>query len=226
MNSYKDIRLYCKEREVTLVAVSKFQSIEKIKAIYDQGHRTFGENRVQEILLKKEQLPGDIQWHLIGHLQTNKVRQIIPHVDLIHSVDSLRLLKEIQKEAKKINRTTAVLLQIHIAQEETKYGLRSREAMDIAEYYSQSPQLFSHIRFCGLMGMASLVENEKQIRKEFSELRNLFHLLKDSYFLGNTDFREISMGMSGDYKIAIEEGSTLIRVGSLIFGNRPATNLS
>lgn len=202
----------------TLVAVSKTKPAEAIQKLYDQGQRIFGENKVQEVTWKQEELPKDIQWHLIGHLQTNKVKYIAPFVSMIHSVDSLRLLKEINKQAKKNDRVIEVLLQFHIAEEDTKFGLNLEEAIDIlnSDFYKDA----QNIKVVGVMGMATFSPDPIQVRKEFKSLKNIFDKLKEGFFEGEDDFKEISMGMSGDYKIAVEEGSTMVRVGSLLFGRR------
>ncbi|MBI3503067.1 MAG: YggS family pyridoxal phosphate-dependent enzyme [Bacteroidetes bacterium] len=199
---------------VKLVAVTKTLPAEKILEAYNAGHKIFGENRVQELTPKYYDLPKDIEWHLIGHLQTNKVKYITPFVSMIHSVDSIKLLCEINKCAEKINRVIDCLLQIHIAQEETKFGLSFEEAEEILN--SKEFSEMKNIRIAGLMGMATLTENENQIRKEFQSLKLFFDKLKTR----NSKLETLSMGMSSDYKIAIEEGSNLIRVGSLIFGER------
>jgi pyridoxal phosphate enzyme (YggS family) len=200
---------------VTLIVVSKTKSVDQIFELYNENQRHFGENKVQELCEKQVQLPKDIHWHLIGHLQTNKVKFIAPFVHLVHSVDSLKLLKEINKEAKKNKRIIDCLLQIYIAKEETKFGLSPEEAVDLLQ-----DDLFSsllNIRIVGIMGMASNVNDESQIRTEFKNLKNTFIKLKNKFFEFKSEFKEISMGMSGDYLLAIEEGSTLVRVGSLIF---------
>ena len=203
---------------VTLVAVSKTKPVEDIQQAYNAGQCIFGENKVQEMTSKYEVLPKDIQWHLIGHLQTNKVKYIAPYVSLIHSIDSEKLLREVNKEAKKNNRIISCLLQFHIAEEETKFGFSFDEAKELIE--SDAFLNFQNIQIVGIMGMASFTENEQQIRNEFQTLHDYFQVLKSHYFKFNPDFKEISMGMSGDYKIAIEHGSTMIRVGSTIFGHR------
>jgi pyridoxal phosphate enzyme (YggS family) len=203
---------------VTLVAVSKTKPVEDVQQAYNAGQRIFGENKVQEMTSKYEVLPKDIQWHLIGHLQTNKVKYIAPYVSLIHSIDSEKLLREVNKEAKKNNRIISCLLQFHIAEEETKFGFSFDEAKELIE--SEAFLNFQNIQIVGIMGMASFTENEQQIRNEFQTLHDYFQVLKSHYFKFNPDFKEISMGMSGDYKIAIEHGSTMIRVGSTIFGHR------
>lgn len=202
--------------KVILVAVSKTKPAEDIKALYDLGQRDFGENYVQELEEKQRQLPDDIHWHFIGHLQGNKVKQIASFVHLIHGVDSLKLLKEISKQAEKNNRVIDCLLQIHIANEETKFGLDELELEDILENNSGELNRLKNIRVVGLMGMASFTDDMEKVRKEFQYLRSLF----DKLTIHGSRFNTLSMGMSSDYKIAIEEGSTLVRIGSLIFGDR------
>jgi PLP dependent protein len=203
---------------VKLIAVSKNKPVSAIKEAYDAGHRVFGENRVQELVEKQEQLPGDIEWHLIGHLQTNKVKYIAPFVSMIHSVDSLKLLEEINKQAEKNNRVIDCLLEIHIADEETKFGLDFDEAIGLLR--SDEYTALKNIRIAGVMGIATFTDNPKQVQQEFYELRTFFNGLKDSFFRNDEAFKEISMGMSGDYKLAIEQGSTMVRIGSTIFGER------
>ena len=204
----------------TLIAVSKTKQASAIETLYAWGQRDFVENKVQEMCSKHEELPKDIRWHQIGHLQTNKVKYIIPFVALIHSVDSFKLLLEIEKQAAKINRKVSVLLQMHIAQEETKFGLDRKELIEILEYHTNNPNLLKHIHINGLMGMSSLTDNEEQVRNEFKQLKDLFTFCKNSYFLNQPQFNILSMGMSGDFPIAIEEGSTMVRIGSLLFGER------
>jgi pyridoxal phosphate enzyme (YggS family) len=203
---------------VTLVAVSKTKPVEALMEVYGAGQRVFGENKVQEMCDKYDVMPKDIQWHLIGHLQTNKVKYIAPFVALIHSVDSFKLLEEINKQALKTNRVIDCLLQFHIAQEETKFGLSENEAHDIIT--SNEFKLLKNIRIVGVMGMASFTEDNETVRNEFQSLRKIFTNLKNNFFLQDDCFKEISMGMSGDYLLAIEEGSTIVRVGSSIFGTR------
>lgn len=203
---------------VCLIAVSKTKPASAIQEAYDAGQRDFGENKVQELVEKHAQLPKDIRWHLIGHLQTNKVKYAAEFVYLIHAVDSLKLLIEIDKQAKKYARVQKVLLQFFIAQEETKFGLNLTEALDLLE--SATYKELQNIEICGVMGMASFTNNEQQIHKEFEQLRQIYHTLKQQYFAEQDSFSEISMGMSGDYPIAIKTGSTMIRVGSSIFGGR------
>jgi pyridoxal phosphate enzyme (YggS family) len=203
---------------VTLVAVSKNHPVDAIREAYQAGQRIFGENKVQEILNKRPLLPDDIQWHLIGHLQTNKVKQIAPFISMIQSVDSLKLLKEISEQAIKNNRVIDCLLQVFIATEETKFGFSQPELSDLLKYLNQNPMIGVKIR--GLMGMASFTDNQDQIRQEFHGLKSLFDELKEQFFVDQPGFNELSIGMSGDYEIAIEEGSTIIRVGTKIFGTR------
>jgi PLP dependent protein len=202
---------------VILVAVSKTKPIEEIKELYDLGQRDFGENYVQELSDKYQALPKDIQWHFIGHLQTNKVKYIAPFVYLIHGVDSFKLLKEINKQGEKNQRIISCLLQVHIAQEETKFGLNEDELDDI--FGSAELKELQNIKIIGLMGMASFTENEETIRNEFRYLKTLFNSY-NRLSTGNCQLTTLSMGMSADYQIAVEEGSTMVRIGSLIFGER------
>jgi len=203
---------------VKLVAVSKTKPVEELLIAYTAGQRLFGENKVQEMIAKQPLMPADVQWHFIGHLQTNKIKYIVPFVAMIESVDSLKLLNEINKCATNRNRVIDCLLQFHISDEETKFGLNTDEAHQLLT--SESYLKMSNIRVCGVMGMASFTENTQQIRHEFRTLKSIFDQIKDTYFKDENYFCEISMGMSGDYQIAIEEGSTMIRVGSSIFGER------
>ncbi|WP_321298516.1 YggS family pyridoxal phosphate-dependent enzyme [Marinifilum fragile] len=207
---------------VTLVAVSKTKPNEAIMEAYDGGYRIFGENKPQELTRKFEELPKDIVWHMIGHLQTNKVKYIAPFVSLIHAVDSLKLLKEINKQALKNNRVIDCLMQFHIADEDTKFGLDLNDAERIIN--SEEYQNMQNVRIVGVMGMATYTDDEKQIRSEFGNLKSIYSELKSKFFPDEESFKEISMGMSGDYKLAIEEGSTMIRVGSTIFGARDYSN--
>ncbi len=204
--------------EVRLVAVSKTMPVSEIFNAYRAGQRCFGENRVQEMITKKENLPEDIEWHLIGHLQTNKVRQIVSFVNMIQSVDSFRLLSVINNEAVKVTRIVDCLFQIHIAEEETKFGFSLRELEGVVG--SQEFMSLKNVRICGVMGMATFTNDEDQIRKEFRYLADCFKSMKNRFFSEVPHFREISMGMSGDYKIALQEGSTMVRIGSHIFGER------
>jgi pyridoxal phosphate enzyme (YggS family) len=203
---------------VKLVAVSKFQDADAVLEAYNAGQRVFGENIVQELVEKQAILPKDIQWHLIGHLQTNKVKYIAPFISVIESVDSLKLLQEINKQALKNNRVIDCLLQVYIADEETKFGLGFDEVIELLR--SDELQELKNVRLTGLMGIASNTDVEKQIRDEFEELKVLFDGIKLSYFRKDDAFKEVSMGMSSDYKIAVEEGSTMVRIGSSIFGKR------
>ena len=203
---------------VLLIAVSKTKPNEDLLEAYDAGQRHFGENKVQELCEKWNSLPKDIHWHIIGHLQTNKVKYIAEFIHLIHAVDSLKLLQEIDKQAKKHERIIPCLLQFHIAKEESKFGLSISEAEDLLQ--TSVYATLTNIRIAGVMGMASFVDDERQITNEFNELAQIYTTLKNNYFKGVDSFREISMGMSGDYPIAIKAGSTMIRVGSTIFGGR------
>jgi pyridoxal phosphate enzyme (YggS family) len=204
--------------QVQLIAVSKTYPPARIQELYDLGQRAFGENRVQEMLDKYEALPKDIEWHLIGHLQTNKVRFITPFVRMIHSVDSLRLLQEIDAQAAKNDRVIDCLLQFHVAQEETKFGLNASEASEILE--SEAFKNMRHVRICGIMGMASFTDHQETVQREFKKLKSIFTDLKQQFFADQPAFKEISMGMSGDWELAVSEGSTMVRIGSLIFGSR------
>ena len=207
---YKQIHEELRLSKITLVAVSKTKPIEDILELYNLGHRDFGENYVQELSEKAKQFPNDIRWHFIGHLQTNKVRSIVPFIYLIHGVDSLKLLKEIDKQAEKSKRVIDCLLQVHIAQEETKFGFDETELLNL------ELKQFLNVRIKGLMGMASLIDDINKIRIEFKSLKTLFEKLK----VQNPELSILSMGMSADYKIAIGEGSNMVRIGSLLFGER------
>ncbi len=203
---------------VTLIAISKTHPKEYIEEAYATGQRDFGENKVQELTAKAEALPKDILWHMIGHLQTNKVKYIAPFVHCIHSIDSLKLLEVVDKEARKCSRTINCLLQVHVAQEETKFGMTPEELNELLA--CEELKNLKNVRICGVMGMATNTDDEEQIRSEFRTIHNLFREMKAKYFATDDAFAQISMGMSGDYPIAIEEGATLIRVGSSIFGHR------
>jgi pyridoxal phosphate enzyme (YggS family) len=211
---YKKIAAELTEKKVTLIAVSKTKPVEDILELYSLGQRDFGENYVQELVEKYEQLPKDIRWHFIGHLQSNKVKQIAPFISLIHSVDSEKLLKEINKEAKKNNRVIDCLLQVYIAKEETKFGLNDEELKELITRISDTnpTNSFQHINIKGLMGMASFTDDKEEVRKEFQHLKSLF----EKY----SQLQILSMGMSADYEMAIEEGSNMVRIGSLLFGKR------
>ncbi|MFK7757206.1 MAG: YggS family pyridoxal phosphate-dependent enzyme [Flavobacteriales bacterium] len=202
---------------VTLVAVSKTKPLALLQEAYGAGQRHFGENRVQEVQEKAPALPADIKWHFIGHLQSKKVKHIIQHTHLIHSIDSNKLLEEVNKRAFQANKTQDVLLQMHIAQEETKYGLDQKELHELIEIALNE---LKNIRILGLMGMATFTEDKAQVRAEFQRLKLLFDEAKAAYFKDLSYFTQLSMGMSGDYDIAIEEGSTMVRIGSSIFGSR------
>jgi pyridoxal phosphate enzyme (YggS family) len=204
--------------KVTLVAVSKTKPVSLIKEAYDAGQRIFGENRALELRDKHEELPEDIEWHMIGHLQSNKVKNIAPFVNMIHGVESSNLLVEIDRRAKQHNRTIKCLLQFHIASESTKFGLDLNEAREILK--SQAFAELKNVDISGVMGMATFTDDHDQIRAEFRQLKVIFETLKEEFFRNDPAFSEISMGMSGDYVIAIEEGSTMVRVGSSIFGAR------
>ncbi len=217
--AYQQIAVELQANGVTLVAVSKTKPASDILELYSLGQRDFGENYVQELVDKAAQLPKDIRWHFIGHLQSNKVKYIAPFVHLIHGVDSLKLLKEINKQAAKHNRIIDVLLQVHIAQEETKFGFDAYELQELLQTHSAELQELSGVRVCGLMGMASFSDNTELVRSEFHQLRSLFEQHR-SRTADNIQLTILSMGMSGDYKMAIEEGSTLVRIGSLLFGSR------
>ncbi len=212
----KELKIHIPQH-VKLVAVSKTKTVEKIREAMQAGQYMFGENKVQELIEKQNDI-HDAQWHFIGHLQTNKVKYIVPFVQMIHSVDSFRLLEEINTQAKKCNRLLNCLLQIHIAREETKFGMTEEEAIHLLE--TPSLKELHHIRICGLMGIATYTNNENTVRGEFRGLADFFDRIRKTYFSGDASFCELSMGMSDDYKIAIEEGSTMVRIGSLIFGER------
>ncbi|MDY3914749.1 MAG: YggS family pyridoxal phosphate-dependent enzyme [Phocaeicola sp.] len=203
---------------VTLVAVSKFHPASAVQAAYEGGQRIFGESRVQELEEKRPLLPVDISWHFIGHLQRNKVKYIAPYIDMIHAVDTLPLLQEINKEAQKHKRTIRCLLEIHIAQEESKYGFSMDECRNLLK--SEDWEQLTCIEICGLMGMATFTDDTETIAKEFSTLQAFFQEIKATHFSDKPYFKELSMGMSDDYLIAIEQGSTMVRVGSKIFGHR------
>lgn len=204
-----------------LVAVSKTKPDDAIMELYRRGHKIFGENKVQEMVAKYERLPKDIEWHMVGRLQTNKVKYIVPFVKLIHSVDSLKLLQEIEKRAGALQRQVDCLLQYHICTEETKHGMNEQESEELLQAIQKSPLQWA--RICGVMGMATFTDDLDLVRKEFRSLKQLFDRLKEKYFAQQEHFREISMGMSGDYKVALEEGSTIVRIGTLLFGARNYT---
>lgn len=213
---YKELKLELDKANVKLIAVSKTQTIEAINKIYEQGQRAFGENRVQEMVEKKETLNDDIEWHMIGYLQRNKVKYIAPFVSMIHSVDNVKLAQTVDKEGKKNERIINILLQVKIAQEETKSGFDFIQLIEEIEVLKQ----LESINICGLMGMGTFTNNIDITHTEFKKLKYYFDQLKKEHFNDHPDFKEISMGMSGDYPIAIEEGSTMVRIGSLLFGAR------
>ncbi len=216
--NYQTLVQQLDEKKITLVAVSKTQPEQAIRKLYDQGQRDFGENRVSEVVDKEAALPDDIRWHFIGHLQRNKVKAILPFVHLIHSVDSARLLQEVGKQAAAHERVVDVLLQFHIAKEESKYGLTEAKARQLLSERSAEEQ--AQVRICGVMGMATYTDNETVVREEFRRLREIFLHLQRDFFADQPAFKEISMGMSGDYSLAMAEGSTMVRIGSLLFGER------
>ena len=203
---------------VKLIAVSKFHPVEAVMEAYNAGQRLFGENKVQEMTAKHEVLPKDIEWHFIGHLQTNKVKYIAPYVTMIHSIDSLHLLTEVNRQAEKANRVIDVLLQIHIAHEETKFGMTFDECRELLN--KGSWKTLTHVRICGLMGMATFTDDMEQVEREFVSLQAFLEELKNSWFTGDATFKELSMGMTDDYPIAVRHGSTFVRIGTLIFGER------
>jgi pyridoxal phosphate enzyme (YggS family) len=202
--------------QVTLVAVSKTKPVANLMEAYDAGQRIFGENKIQEMTDKWEVMPKDIEWHMIGHVQTNKVKYMAPYVSLIHGVDSLKLLQEINKQAAKNNRVIDCLLQVYIAEEESKFGLDEQELDELLKQVQHDKENFKNIRIVGLMGMATFTENQNQIEKEFKHLKTIFDNLK----IHNSELKTLSMGMSGDYQLAISCGSTMVRIGSSIFGSR------
>lgn len=219
-STYQQLKLQCSHHNATLIAVSKTKPAASITELYDIGHRDFGENYVQEMVEKQNLLPNDIQWHFLGHLQRNKVKQIAPFVHLIHSVDSLPLLEEIQKQANKNNRTINVLLQLNVTTEETKFGMDENELLYLLEVVSSRSSQFQNIQICGIMGIASNTDNKQLIRKNFQQIFTAFQHTKNVYFIGKSYYNICSMGMSSDYQIALEEGSTMLRIGSLLFGSR------
>lgn len=215
---YQELVDEIQDKDVLIVAVSKTKPIELIREAYDAGVRDFGENRVQELLDKIDEMPTDIRWHLIGHLQTNKVKYIIGKVALIQSIDSEKLLVEVDRQAKKLGLIQDVLLQFHIALEDSKFGFDEEEAVKLIN--QPSFETLVNIRICGVMGMATLTEESARIRAEFRHLKTIYQRLKKEFFSSKTEFKHISMGMSGDFRLAVEEGATIIRPGSLLFGRR------
>lgn len=217
---YNDLIDELKSYDAELIAVSKFQPQSKIQALYDWGHRDFGENYVQELVDKQASLPADIRWHFIGHLQTNKVKYIAAFIHLIHSVDSYKLLVEINKQAKNNNRNISVLLQCYVGHEDTKYGLDAKEILDILEIYDKQKNELSHITIQGIMGMATNTDEEQIIIRDFKEMEALYENMKIQFFLGKKTYNTLCMGMSNDYQLAIQNGSNLVRIGSHLFGHR------
>lgn len=217
-NNIDFLRNQLSGKDCRLIAVSKTHPVEKIEEAYSAGQRIFGENKVQELVAKHARLPNDIEWHMIGHLQTNKAKQLVPVVSLIHSVDSYKLLEEINKQAKKINRVVNCLLQVHIAKEESKFGFDETELMELIG--SGKIASLDAIKIIGLMGMATFTENKAQVRNEFKSLKKLFEQVKIQGLPANMEMKELSMGMSQDYPLAVEEGSTLVRIGTALFGSR------
>jgi pyridoxal phosphate enzyme (YggS family) len=218
--AYQQLIAELESKNVSLIAVSKTKSVEEIKELYDLGQRDFGENYVQELVEKQKQLPKDIQWHFIGHLQTNKVKLIVPFVQLIQSVDSLKLLKEINKQAEKVGRVVDCLLEVYIAQEETKFGFDEKELHELVSTNSIELHELKNVRIVGLMGMASLSDDRNKVKEEFKKLKTIFEKLSTP----NSKLSTLSMGMTADHKIAIEEGSNMVRIGSMIFGERVKDN--
>ncbi len=217
-NILEQILAELKKSNTKLIAVSKTKPNEAILELYNQGQRSFGENYVQELVDKQDALPIDVDWHFIGHLQSNKVKYIAPFVAMIHAVDSLKLLHEINKQGAKNNRILKVLLQFHIAEEASKFGFEAEEVKKLSEELSNAT--LKNVEICGVMGMATFTDDKAQVRREFQELKHIFEHIKHTHFADIQSFTEISMGMSDDYKIAIEEGSTMVRIGSLLFGKR------
>lgn len=217
-SNYLDLKANTDAHNVKLAAVSKTHDVSTIKQVYELGQRIFAENKAQELSEKYPALPDDIEWHFVGHLQRNKVKYIAPFVSLIHSLDSFKLLQSIDQEARKNNRVINGLLQIHISQDESKYGFSYQQARELLA--TESVWGLENIRITGLMGIATLTEDQSQIRKEFQELKTFYEELKAQHFPAVSHFKELSMGMTSDYEVAIEEGSTIIRVGSYIFGER------
>lgn len=220
IKQYQNILKEIKPFHAELVAVSKFKSVEDIRELYELGHRDFGENYVQELVEKEALLPKDIRWHFIGNLQRNKVKYIAPFIHLIHGVDSFNVLKEINKQALKNERSISCLLQMHVADEDTKFGMDETEMIAFFEFCEAQPAQVSNVNIQGIMGMSTFTEDENQIKTEFKKLKTIFEFVKNSYFIGKSDFKVLSMGMSNDYNIALAEGASMLRIGSLLFGKR------
>lgn len=224
VETYQRLRAQCAQKRVTLVIVSKTRTAEQIGRLYALGQRDFAENYVRELCEKHALLPTDIRWHLIGHLQRNKVKQVVGFVHCIQSVDSIELLDSIQKHARAHGRVVDVLLQVHVAQEENKFGFLPAQMPHFLQFIADHAHQYTHLRICGLMGMATFTQDQAVWRREFTLLREVFTQARDTYFAANESFRVLSMGMSADYETAIEQGSTLVRVGSLVFDAHPFTN--
>jgi pyridoxal phosphate enzyme (YggS family) len=218
LQAWQQLKTAFEAKGVTLIAVSKIKPASDIQALYDAGQRDFGENYVQELVEKEDILPEDIRWHFIGHLQSNKVKYIAPFIHLIHAVDNYKLLQEINKQALKNNRIIDVLLQMHIANEETKFGMDEQEITEVIRQFNEEKLV--NVRVCGLMGMATFTDNMQQVKDELTQLHTCFKRLATTSFSSNPEFKICSMGMSADYEIAIEAGSTMVRIGSLLFGSR------
>lgn len=217
---FQEVTERLKKTNGSLIAVSKFKPVEDIRELYDLGQRDFGENYVRELVGKEAQLPNDIRWHFIGHLQSNKVKYIAPFIHLIQSVDSFKLLKEINRQGQKNQRVIPCLVQMHVATEETKFGLDEKELVEFMDRYEIQRQELNHVTISGLMGMATFTENREQLCREFLHMKSLFEFCKSSYFIGDDRFHILSMGMSNDYPEAIACGSNMLRIGSLLFGKR------
>ncbi len=222
IDSYKQVADVARTKHAVLIAVSKTKPVEDLEALYNLGHRDFGENYVQELTEKQGRLPADIRWHFIGHLQTNKVKYIAPFVYMIHGVESYKLLREINKQGARNGRKIKCLLQLYVAKEETKFGLDEQEAYEMMQQVSNNDEL-EFVNVCGVMAMASFSHDEQLLRSEFQMVRKIFENLRERYFYHDDQFSVISMGMSSDFRIALAEGSNMIRVGSLIFGERSTT---
>jgi hypothetical protein len=218
--AWKELKSELNSNGVLLVAVSKTKPVSDIEALYALGQRDFGENYVQELVEKQPQLPADVRWHFIGHLQTNKVKYIAPFVSVIHAVDSIRLLQEIDKHAQKADRVIDVLLQLHVAEEETKYGLDETELIKLIDQYEAQREGLQNTRICGLMAMATFTDDKEQVREEFRRAKTVFDNIRQAHFFHRPYFQILSIGMSGDYRLAVEEGSTAVRIGSMLFGSR------
>lgn len=218
MPSYEDLAALAEQHDATLVAVSKTKPVSAIRALYDRGHRDFGENYVQELVEKRAELPDDIRWHFIGHLQRNKVKDLVGFVHLVHGVDSLRLLRELDKRARAIGRIVDVLLQVHVAEEETKFGFEPHDVIQLME--ADEIHRLAWVRPSGIMGMTTLTDDRDQQTREFATLKSLYDEVKERFYARRPAWNTLSMGMSGDYEAALEQGSNCLRIGSLLFGPR------